>query len=213
MTFPPPPNTPFSFLAVFYSWEGLGRLFGSNSELLGRLGSSLGRFWAALGHLGAVLGGLGVVFGSFGWCWDGEFPAPFPGTEAKFPQNHAQDRPRTPRQLEKHEKNENRAPVYTAALVLGFQPALFSLFWGVLGRSWGHVGVVLEGLGSDPGKRARFWGGSGRLLDDLRSVFCGLVVSCAPFCGVPGPRRRFWSVFSRFSAIFTRFFTISCDFY
>ena len=44
---------------------------------LGRLGASLGRFWAALGHLGAVLGGLGVVLGSFGWCWDGEFPAPF----------------------------------------------------------------------------------------------------------------------------------------
>ena len=48
------------------------RLFGSNSELLGRLGASLGRFWAALGHLGAVLGGLGVVLGSFGWCWGGE---------------------------------------------------------------------------------------------------------------------------------------------
>ena len=70
-------GTPFSLFPSFpsgmrfrmlldCSWEGLGRLFGSNSELLGRLGASLGRFWAALGRLGAVLGGLGVVFGSFG---------------------------------------------------------------------------------------------------------------------------------------------------
>ena len=54
------------------SWEGLGCLFASNSELLGRLGASLGRFRAALGCLGAVFGGLGLVLGSFGWCWGGE---------------------------------------------------------------------------------------------------------------------------------------------
>ena len=60
-------------------------LFGSNSELLGRLGASLGRFWALLGHLGAVLGGVGVVLGSFGWCWDGEFPAPFSRPGAQDP--------------------------------------------------------------------------------------------------------------------------------
>ena len=82
---------------------------------------------------------------------------------------------------------QNRAPIYTGALLLGLQPALFSLFWGVLGRSWGHVGVFLEGFGSEPEKRAEIFLASGRLLSDLWRVFSRLAVSCAPFCGVPGP--------------------------
>ena len=135
--------------------------------------------------------------------------------EPKTPQNHAQDRSRTTQQLDKREKNENRAPVYTGALLLGFQPTLFSLFWGVLGRSWGHVGVFLEGFGSEPEKRPEIFLASGRLLPDLRRVFCRLAVSSAPFSRVPGPTSSNFvcptpleSNFSRFCDDFSIFLLI-----
>ena len=155
------------------------------------LGGVLGRLW---GGFGRPWGTLGRSWGVLGWSWGAwggvgtENSRPLVcALEHKNPQNHTQDRSRTPKQLEKRPKNENRAPVYTGALLLGLQPALFSLFWGVLGRSWGHVGVVLEGFGSDPEKKGTDFLASGRLLSDLWRVFSRLAVSCAPFCGVPGP--------------------------